>query len=428
MNSQFSLLRDRRFAPLFITQFLGAFNDNLMKTFVVIMIAYAIWDSKPFSPEVLVSLAASIFMLPFVLFCPLAGLMTDKFDKSLILRSTKIAEIFIVILCIITLYSQSTMLALLVLFALGTQSAFFSPGKFSILPQHLHKEELIGANGLISTGTYLAILAGSIYGTLIALKTFDTEIISVSMLACSIAGLIASRFIPPAPSDKPDIPLTYNPFITAADTLRIAYTSKAGLFWAILAVSWFYFVAATIHAQFPNFVKQTLNADTNILAIFMVVFSLGIAVGGLLNNRLLKSQISTRLVPYAAFAIAIFAADLFYAGGLFFAQNHNSALLTPAEFFHTVLGWRILADIFFLSLAGGLYIVPLRSVIQSLTPPENCARIMAANALTDSLFMLVSSIMATILLSIGLLVRDLFLVLALLTLCVGFALAKYKKF
>lgn len=428
MASQFSLLSDRRFLPLFITQFLGAFNDNLMKAFVVIMIAYSIWDTGYFEPEVLVSIAAGLFILPFVIFCPFAGAITDKYDKSKILQYTKIAEIGIVIAAIVTIYLGSTMLALCVLFALGIQSAFFGPGKFALLPQHLEKIELIGANGLISTGTYLAILAGSIFGTVLAMKPFDKEIVSCLMLSCSIAGYIASRYIPPAPSSNPDIHVPFNPFQIGINILRYVYNTPNGLIWAILSVSWFYFVAATIHAQFPNFVKQTLNADTNVLAFFMITFSLGIALGGLLNNVILKSKVTTKLVPYAAFAIAFFAMDLYINSNNFEELYDPTKLLSLREFFQIPLAWRISADVFLLSLAGGLYIVPLRSTIQVLTPKHHTARVISANALTDALLMLLSSIMATILLSIGLFVKDLFIVLSLLTVVVSFLLLRYKKF
>lgn len=430
MASQFLLMKDRRFLPLFITQFLGAFNDNLMKAFIVVMVAYSVWDVGGVDPAILVSLAAALFILPFVLFCAVAGEITDKYDKAKVIRMTKIGELAIVFLAVITIYTQSTILGFIILFALGTQSAFFSPGKFSILPQHLKKDELIGANGLLSTGTYLAILGGSILGTVLALKPFASELISFFLILCALSGYIASRYILSAPPDNPDKQLNYNPLNAMVSILSYAYKRPEGVFIAILGVSWFYFVAAGIHAQFPNFSKQTLGVNTDVLSFFMIIFSLGIAFGGLLNNVILKGVISARFVPYAAFAITVFAFDLYWNAGNFKMSNglHSDELLGFAAFFQNPYARRVLADLFLLSFAGGLYVVPLRAIIQSRTPKDHTARVVAANSLTDALFMLSSSILATILLSMGFEVRDLFALLSILTALAAFLLLRYKKF
>ena len=428
MASQFLLMKDRRFLPLFITQFLGAFNDNLMKAFIVVMVAYSIWDIGDIDPAILVSIASGLFILPFVLFCAIAGDITDKYDKAKVINATKIGEIGIVILAVISIYSHSIGLGLVILFALGTQSAFFSPGKFSILPQHLKKEELIGANGLMSTGTYLAILSGSIVGTILALKPFAEEIVSVILIISALTGYYASAKIPTAPAENPNRALKYNPLTAMTSILVYAYKRPEGVFIAILSISWFYFVAAGIHAQFPNFTKQTLNVDTNVLSFFMIIFSLGIACGGLLNNALLKSKISARFVPASAFAIAIFCFDLYLSSGTFKSLRVDEEhLITFREFFTYPLAWRIVLDLFLLSLAGGIYVVPLRAIIQSRTPPDHTARVVAANSLTDALFMLSSSILATILLSIGWQVRDLFALLSFITACAAFLLLRIKS-
>lgn len=430
MASQFLLMKDRRFLPLFITQFLGAFNDNLMKAFIVVMVAYSVWDIGGVDPAILVSLAAALFILPFVLFCAVAGEITDKYDKAKVIRATKIGELCIVALAITTIYTQSVFLGFTVLFALGTQSAFFSPGKFSILPQHLDKDELIGANGLMSTGTYLAILGGSILGTVLALKPFASELVSLFLMLCALSGYIASRYILSAPPENPEKPLNYNPARAIVSILAYVYKRPEGVFAAVLGVSWFYFVAAGIHAQFPNFAKQTLGVNTDVLSFFMIVFSLGIAIGGLLNNVILKGIISARFVPYAAFAIAIFAFDLYWSAGNFKISGNidEDSLLGFTEFFANAHAWRILIDLFLLSFAGGLYVVPLRAIIQSRTPRDHTARVVASNSLIDALFMLCSSLLATILLSISFEVRDLFALLSVLTAFAAFLLLRYKKF
>lgn len=428
MGTQYGLLKDRRFLPLFVTMFTGAFNDNLMKSFIVVMVAYGGWDVGSMKPEVLVSLAAALFILPFILFCPLAGQLTDLYDKSRVIRITKIAEILIACVAIAAIFLESTPLAFLMLFGLGTHSAFFSPGKFSILPQHLKQEELIAANGLVSTGTYLAILAGTIIGTFFAMKAGGPYVASGFLLAFACAGYVASRFIPPAPSKSPDVRLNFNPLMSAVSTIMGAWRQKHGVFLAILGISWFYFVAATVHTQFPNFARQTLGVDTNVLSVFMIVFSLGIAVGGMLNNRLLRSRVDPVFVPWSALAIAVLAFDLYAVSLGFSGAKDTEALMTFSTFFVLPEAWRIVADLFFLSFFGGLYVVPLRAIVQNRTPEGETARVMAANSLCDSLCILLSSLLAGFLLSLGWSVQEFFIVLSVLTAFVALYFLLKKPF
>lgn len=428
MASQFLLLKDRRFSPLFVTQFLGAFNDNLMKAFFVVLIAYGLWDTGGWPPEIIVSASAGLFILPFVLFCPLAGEITDKYDKAAVIRVTKITEIGVVLCGIAAIWMQSLWLALFVLFALGMQSAFFSPGKFSLLPQQLKREELVGANGLISTGTFLAILFGTIFGTIMALREDGAFMVSLVLLVCAAVGYIASRYILPAPARLAHRALVYNPLKSIAVVVRYAYLRPQGVFAAMLGVSWFYFVASTVHAQFPNFTKQTLGVDTDVLSFFMIVFSVGVAVGGLLNNAVLRSKITSVFVPWSAFAIAFFCFDL-YLSSIGFkerAMPPDGALIGLAEFFTLPVAWRLIVDLFLLAVFGGLYVVPLRTIVQGRTPDDHMARVVAANSMLDSLFILSSSIVVTFLLSIGWGVNDVFVFLSLLTVCVGVFFRFYK--
>lgn len=428
MASQFLLLKDRRFLPLFVTQFLGAFNDNLMKAFFVVLIAYGLWDTGGWPPEIIVSASAGLFILPFVLFCPLAGEITDKYDKAAVIRITKITEIGVVLCGIVAIWTQSLWLALFVLFALGMQSAFFSPGKFSLLPQQLKREELVGANGLISTGTFLAILLGTILGTLMALRDGGTLTVSLVLLLCSAIGYLSSRYILSAPARVPDKTLVYNPFRAIVGVLRYSYWRPQGVFAAMLGVSWFYFVASTIHAQFPNFTKQALGVDADVLSFFMIIFSVGVAVGGLLNNGVLRSKITPVLVPWSAIAIAIFSFDLYLASAGFIEAYAppGGGLIGLVEFFALPIAWRLIADLFLLAVFGGLYVVPLRTIVQSRTPEDHMARVVAANSMLDSLLILSSSILVTFLLSIGLGIRDIFVLLSLLTVGVGLFFVRYK--
>ena len=425
MISQYSLLKDRRFLPLFVTQFLGAYNDNLMKAFFVVLVAYGDWDLHGFEPDVMVSLAAAVFIFPFVVFCPFAGALTDKYDKSKILRITKLAEIGIVFLAVAAIFMQSVLLCFTVLVALGTQSAFFSPGKFSLLPQHLSEKELIAGNGLISTGTYLAILSGTMTGTFFALYSFGPYLISAILLLFAVLGYWASRSIPLSPPQNAQKVLDYNLLRFFYQLFHYIYTRPGGVFVSMLGVSWFYFVAATVHAQFPNFAKQALSVDTNVLTICLTVFSLGIAAGGLLNNRILKSTISAKMVPFSAIMIAIFSADLYFVSASFVSMSGE--LLGVSEFVLQFKAWRLIADLFLLSFFGGLYIVPLRAIVQYKTPAHHTARVVSMNALTDSLGMLMSALLAALLLSLGWKVEQLFLLLSGLTFLVAMFFWRYKN-
>ena len=416
MKTQFSLLGDHRFAPLFITQFLGAFNDNLMKSMLVTLVAYGVWELGGMEPSVFLALAGALFILPFILICPIAGELASRYDKAAMIKWIKVAEIIIVLFAVAAFYFEAIGMAFVVLFALGTQSAFFTPCKFAILPQLLKKDELIGANAIIATGTYIAILGGTIIGTLIALRPMGIEGASIVLLVCALSGYMTSRSILRAEgsghirsSVMQFIGASYGALFKAVGAVRRAQSS---VFWAVMGIAWFYFFASVLHTQLPNYASTTLGVNTDVLTIFMVIFSMGIAVGGLLNNSLLKSAISSRFVPYAAFGIALFAIDLYFAASSFAPTGD---LATPREFFSSFAAWRVVFDLAALSICGGLYIVPLRAVIQGRAPKTQVTRIVAASGVFDASFMLVSSLLSAWLLASGVSVPQLFAIGAIAT-------------
>lgn len=418
MKSQFSLLRERRFWPFFLVQCGGAFNDNLMKSAVVVLIAYGLWDTGGMNAGALVALAAALFILPFILFCPLAGDLTDKYSKNAIIRAVKTAEIGIVLTAIPALLLQSTVLSFIVLLALGTHSAFFSPAKFAILPQHLKEDELIAGNGLVGSGTYLSILIGTIAGTLLAPLTGGILYVSVLLLIVAAGGLGASFLIPPAPPPAPGHAVRWNPFQSILHAFTHARSQGPGVFPAILGVSWFYFVASGFHAQFPNFAKQEAGVDTHVLSLFMILFSLGIAAGGMLNHRLLRGKISTKFVPFAMLAAGLAGLDL--CMGAQFARPEGNTLTDLPDFLSTFAGWWILIDLFVLALAGGLYVIPLRAIVQHRAKPSQKARVVAANSMIDALLIFASSLMATLMLALGLSVLHYFALVSLGCLAAAF--------
>ncbi len=424
MAKQLLLLRDIRFLPLFIVQFLGAFNDNLLKTAIVVLIAYGLWDIGDIRPAVLVSIAAAIFILPFIVFTPLAGALGDKYDKDIVIKWIKLAEIFICIASIAALFTGSLYLSFACLFALGAQSAFFSPCKFSILPQYLNADELIGANGLVSTGTYLAILLGTIIGALIAPLEFGKVYVGGILIVAALVGYMAALYMPKAQSGDPDIVLRMNVFSQIYESVSLTLKSRATGIVCIIGISWFYFVAATFHAQFPNYAAETLRVDNIVLTLFMVIFSFGIAAGGMLNNVILNSRIDARFVPWAAVGITVFALDLYFASQAFSLSSEYWDLVDVPRFVSDLQGIRIMADLFLISMMGGLYIVPLRAYLQNIIAPQNRSRVMSSSVMMDALFILASSLFATFLLARGVVVIDLFLIMAILNIAAALILFK----
>lgn len=411
-HSQFVLLKDRRFAPLFVTQFLGAFNDNLFKNALAVLLLYGVGMNAQADPKLLVTLAAGLFILPFVLFSGIGGQLADKYPKERVIRIVKLAELGIAAVASLALFTGSVVLCFTALFALGTQSAFFGPSKYSILPQHLARDELIGGNALLNTGTFLAILTGTIAGTALAALPGGKAVISLGLFLCAAVGYLASRLIPAAPPKDPGLTLNFNPLTETLDILRGAFGRDRAVVRAILGVGWFYFLGGVFMAQMPNYTREALGADQYVLALFLTVFSVGVAAGGLLNNRLLKGRVEALYVPLAALAITIFSIDLYAASGAFTGAAAGDPA-SPAAFFARPAAWRVVMDIAAIAAGGGLFVVPLNAIIQVRTPDHHRARVMAGSAIVNALFVVASSVISAVLIGAGWEIRDLFFAFAL---------------
>ncbi len=402
-KSQFALLKSRRFTPLFITQFLGAFHDNLFKNALVVLMLFGATAYTGKQAGMLTTAAAGLFILPFVLFSALGGQLADKYPKEKILRTVKIAEIGIAALGAASLLSGSVALSFATIFALGTHSAFFGPGKYSILPQHLEHDELIGGNALLNTGTFLAILAGTIAGTTLIVLPSGTILVSVMLFAVAGAGLASSFFIPSAPPPVPGLKISHNFLKETWRNLDYTFGVSRPVTLAILGGGWFYFMGGMFMAQLPNFVQETLGADQHTLTVLLVIFSLGIGIGGLLNNKLLHGRVEATYVPLAILGMTAFSIDLYFASA----------------------GWpghlplRVAIDIGLTAVCGGLFVVPLAAMVQDCTPPDHRARVQAGNAVVDSIFIVVSAALAGGLIAAGVEIRTLFLIFAALNACVA---------
>jgi acyl-[acyl-carrier-protein]-phospholipid O-acyltransferase / long-chain-fatty-acid--[acyl-carrier-protein] ligase len=397
------LLTTRRFAPLFVTQFLGAFNDNLLKSALAIAVTYRLAEQAGMDASTLVMLAGALFIAPYFLFSGASGTLADRIDKAAIARWVKAAEIAIMALGAWGLWQQSIPLLLATLFCLGTHSTVFGPIKYALLPQHLRDEELVAGNALIEAGTFLAILLGTILGGGLVLLEKGALIVGAFGVACASIGWLAARYIPPAPAsiDGAARPRLLHDSI---DVVRHV-TGQPALLLPILAISWFWLFGANVVSGLPVLVKDVLFASEQVVTLMLAVFAIGIGMGSILAERLLQGEVSARYVPLAAFAMAVCAIDLHLASE---GRLPTTELVRVATFLSEPGSWRILADLVGLAMAGGLFTVPLYAMLQHESAPAHRARVIAANNIINALAMTVGAVAAAALLARGMTMGALF--------------------
>lgn len=410
-------MRERRFAPFFWTQFLGAFNDNLFKNALVILLAFQAARFGVEQPGVFINLSAGLFILPFFLFSAFAGQLADKFEKSVLIRRIKLLEIVIMCVGASALLIGEPVLMVATLFLMGTQSALFGPVKYGILPQHLRDEELLAGNGLVESGTFIAILAGTLLaGMLVSFGDVGLTLVSAGVVVVAITGWFASRAVPPAPAVAPQLKLNWNPVSATWQTLRDAKPSAA-VFNSILGISWFWFFGAMVLTQIPSFTREILGASEGVGTILLAIFSVGIGLGSIACDRLGGHKVEIGLVPFGAFGMTLFGIDLYFSAPV---TSIGTGSLSLLAFLADPSHWRTLFDVFMLSLFGGFYIVPLYALIQQRSPRERLSRIVAANNVLNALAMVIAAALGAMLLGImGLNVAELLLVTALLNLAVA---------
>ncbi|MBA1294640.1 MFS transporter [Pseudomonas lurida] len=413
--SQFTLLRTRRFLPFFITQLLGAFNDNIFKQSLILAILYKLTIDG--DRAIWVNLCALLFILPFFLFSALAGQFGEKFNKDALIRAIKIGEIVIMAVGATGFLFNHLELMLLALFAMGTHSALFGPVKYSIMPQALRDDELVGGNGLVEMGTFLAILAGTIGAGIMMSSTHYAPVVSVAIVGVAVLGYLASRSIPRAAASTPQLRLNWNIFSQSWATLRMGLGQTPAVSRSIVGNSWFWFVGAIYLTQIPAYAKEWLYGDETVVTLILTVFSVGIALGSMLCEKLSGRKVEIGLVPFGSFGLTVFGLLLWWHSGGF-AQNVQAndwlAVLSYGQ------AWWVLGDILGLGVFGGFYIVPLYALIQSRTAEHERARVIAANNILNALFMVVSAMVSILLLSVAKLsIPQLFLVVSLLNIAVN---------
>ena len=414
MTKSSSLLLERRFLPYFVTQFFGAFNDNIFKNVLLLLVAFASAETLPISSNLFINLAAGLFILPFFLFSASAGLLADKYEKSAFIRKVKLLEIVIMLLGAVGFITQSYGILLVILFLMGTQSAFFGPVKYALLPQQLKPEELVPGNALVETGTFLAILLGTIGAGMIASTPYAQSIAAGSVVLFALVGYWASRWIPNAPASAPELRFRWKPIAHTRTTLRIARKNHV-IHQAILAISWFWFLGAVYLTQFPNFTHEYLHGSESAVSFLLALFSVGIAIGSLCYDKITSHRIELGMVPLASLAITLF--------GFLFATSVPENLPDLSQFSDFVQYqalWPTFAYLLLLGMSGGMFIVPLYSLMQHKAKVTERAQVIAALNIYNSLFMVGSAILGMIGLSVlHLSIPQLFGVIALLNLLVA---------
>jgi 1-acyl-sn-glycerol-3-phosphate acyltransferase len=420
-QSQFRLLGVRRFAPFFWTQFLGAMNDNVFKVAFTSLVTYHAALFEGVDPHSAAFLISAIFIAPFVLFSATSGQIADKIEKSRLIRLVKSLEIGIMLIGLAGFYLHSATLLYAGTFLMGLHSTLFGPVKFAYLPQHLDQAELVGGNGLVEMGTFVAILLGTLLGgELAGLTGADGAVVGplyvgIICVVIAVAGRTVSQGVPVSPAPQPDLRINWNPFTETWRNLVLARQSRV-VFLSLLGISWLWFLGATFLTSFFSFAKDVLGGDQNVVTLLLAVFSVGIGIGSLLCERLSGRHVEIGLVPFGSIGMTVFAVDLYFATH---GQATGATLSGVGGFLAQPGHWRVLVDLFCVAMFGGFYSVPLYALIQSRSAPTHRARIIAANNILNSFFMIAASLLGVFMTQAGYSIPQLFLVVGLLNAAVA---------
>ncbi|MFZ6710371.1 MFS transporter [Undibacterium sp. TC9W] len=409
-HSQFTLLSQRRFAPFFWTQFLGAFNDNVFKTALLTILTYDALSWTDMNVGLLNNLIPGLFILPFVLFSATSGQLADKFEKGRMARNVKLLEIGIMLVAAVGWQTHNLWLLIAAVCGMGIHSTLFGPVKYAYLPQHLKTDELVGGNGLIEMGTFVGILLGEILGAMLVVhKPWGTELVAGGAIVVAIMGYLTALRIPDSPAPAPELKINWNP---ATETIRNISFSKQNrpVFLSLLGNSWFWFYGAIVLAQFPLYAKNYLHGDHSVFVLLLTIFSFGIGAGSLLCEKLSGHKVEIGLVPFGAIGLSVFGFDL-YLSSLSYA---NVATVGAMEFIKQAGSLHILFDITMIGIFGGLYIVPLFALIQTRCDPKHLSRTIAGMNILNALFMVVASLSAVAMLEKGFTIPQIFMATAIL--------------
>ncbi|MFC4929753.1 MFS transporter [Massilia sp. GCM10023247] len=417
--SQFSLLSQRRFAPFFWTQFLGAFNDNLFKTALLVALTYDALSWTTLEPGFLNNLIPGLFILPYVVFSATAGQIADKVEKGKLARFVKMLEVAIMLIAGIGWMTHTLWLLIAAVVGMGLHSTLFGPVKYAYLPQHLKPEELVGGNGVVEMGTFVGILLGEVAGALlVAHKPFGIELVAGASLLMALIGLAASWRIPASPAPAPELRINHNFLAESVRNLRFSAQNRT-VFLSMLGNSWFWFYGALVLSQFPVYAKDYLHGDHSVFVLLLTVFSLGIGIGSLLCEKLSGRKVEIGLVPFGSIGLSVFGIDLYFASEAYLSTATNTAAVDAFALLALPGSLRILADLVLIGVFGGFFIVPLFALIQTRCDPKHVSRTIAGMNILNAFFMVAAAGVAILLLGQGFSIPQMFLVTALLNAAVA---------
>lgn len=398
--------------PLFLTQFLGAFNDNLFKSALVTLITFDLAAKYGLNAPVLITVVAGLFILPFFLFSSLAGQISDKYEKSRLIRIIKLVEIILMALTAAAFHYVQLWWLIALLFLMGAQSTFFGPLKYSVLPQLLREDELVAGNGLVNAGTNVAILTGTLCGGLFIMSPLGRYYISAGIVGVAAAGYIASRFIPVLPASSPELKIDRNLFRSTWQLITYPVPNRP-VFMSIIGISWFWFLGSVFLAQFPSFAKDIVGGDEQVSTLFLVVFTVGIGFGATFCNKLLGGHVSGKYVPGSLIAISVFIVMLYFVSP---SQAAGGALSGVGAFLSSGRSWLIILSMFLIAASGGLYSIPMYAMMQNLTPETHMARTIASLNIIDSLGMVIAAALMSAMIAAGMSINAVFLSMAFINL------------
>lgn len=403
------LLRSPRFMPLFWTQFLTAFNDNVYKNALVILVIFQGDTLYGIDTNQLVIFSAGLFILPFFLFSATAGQLADKYEKSALIQKIKLLEIVIMSFAIVGFYTNNILFLIILLFLMGSQSALFGPLKYAILPQHLKSHELIGGNGLMSMGVFLAILLGTIAGGIfISFEDYGEYWVSALVIIIALIGFIASLYIPNAPPPTPELKINWNIFAQIMRVTQFLFRQR-DVFIAVIAVSWFWFIGSTFFYQIPALAKYILGSNNEVVTLLLFMFSFGIGIGSMLCEKLSKGEIELGLVPFGAIGLIVFSVELYLTSQVFVNLGLPRGEMGVLAFLAIGESWRVMIDLMLIGLFGGFYIVPLNATVQHRSERQIRAQIISGANINNAFFMVMSSVSVILLLRFNFSIPQIFL-------------------
>jgi 1-acyl-sn-glycerol-3-phosphate acyltransferase len=408
--SSFKLIVSRRFLPFFLTQASGAFNDNVFKNALMLLLAFTAANALPWDTDLTMNLAAGLFILPFLLFSATAGTLADAVCKTRLIRALKLLEIVLMVVAALAFYFQQYLLLLGLLFLMGSQSAFFGPVKYAILPQLLSEKELLAGNAWVEMGTFVAILLGTIVGGLLVGVADAPLWIGGVVVLFALLGYGGSRQIPEVGEVAGAGRFRFAPWQQTKATISISYANRS-LYLSIMAISWFWFLGASYLTQFPNFTKTVLGGDNTVVTALLVAFSVGVGIGSMLCERLSGDRVELGIVPIGSIGLTVFGISLYFSS----PAQQPETLLNLSQFLASAFGWWVLTDLTLIGVFGGLFIVPLYALLQQRAEPAQRARVIAANNIFNALFMVVSALAGIVFLTLlDLAIPEYFLILAIM--------------